>query len=201
MKKATKTKQIPWGIIDLVLLEFFLLYLFIRSKDVYDTNFYNTNLEQFSETASILVNEDKVGAMIWLKEAIHGTDGITYRYIVKTDCPHWDYETRYVTDTPIEWIDETSAVEVIIYDTQIRYNGTVYASGQYFTIPILGGISSELISHESWEENLVIQAYQAYTATAIRNNRMQRCIGYVMLIGVVVIIYLILNNKKTKEAA
>lgn len=119
--------------------------------------------EGFSRIASVSVKEDRVGAIIKLKEAIHGTDGIKYRYIVKTDCPSWDFETRYMTDTPIEWADgETSAVEVLIYDTQVRFDGTVYASGQYYTVPILGGISSEDISIEEWKQNLVKQAHQTY---------------------------------------
>ena len=116
----------------------------------------------FMQDASVSITDDWVGANIWLKQAVHGTDGIKYRYVVKTDCPSWDFETRYMTDKPIEWIDETSAVQVIIHDARVYYEGTVYASGQYFVIPILDNLASESITYEEWQQNLVKQAYQAY---------------------------------------
>lgn len=118
--------------------------------------------DEFLDGVQVEQDEAKVGAKIWLKEAIHGTEGINYRYIVKTDCPEWDYETRYMSRTSIEWVDETSAVEVLIQDDRISYDGTVYAWGQYYTIPILGGITSESVSVEEWEAGLIRQAYQGY---------------------------------------
>lgn len=127
-------------------------------------NIKNSVDDQFPLEAEIIENEDKVGANIWLLQAIHGTDGIDYRYAIETDCPKWDFKTRYVTSTPIDWVGEKSAVEVIIYDTQIRYHGTVYASGQYYTVPLFGNVSSENISRDEWKNNLVVQAYQAYQA-------------------------------------
>lgn len=120
--------------------------------------------DHFPLEAEIIENKDKVGANIWLLQAIHGTDGIDYRYAIETDCPKWEFKTKYVTSIPIDWIDETSAVEVIIYDIQVRYHGTVYASGQYYTVPLLGDVSSENISLDEWKNNLVVQAYQAYQA-------------------------------------
>lgn len=118
--------------------------------------------ETFMETASIDRKEDWVGANIWLKQAIHGTKDVKYRYVIKTDCPSWDYETRYMTTTPISWIDETSAVEVLIYDTSIRFSGTVYANGTYFLIPILDDLASEPVSLDEWEIQLMEQAYHSY---------------------------------------
>lgn len=118
--------------------------------------------ETFMEQASVERKEDWVGANIWLKQAIHGTKDIKYRYVIKTDCPSWDYETRYITTEPIPWIDETSAVEVMIYDTTVRFGGTVYANGQYFLIPILDDLASESVSIDEWEMQLMQQAYQSY---------------------------------------
>ncbi len=116
----------------------------------------------FLSKAEVIQNDAKVGADIWLKQAIHGLEGIKYRYVIKTDCPEWDFETRYMTDAPISWVDETSAAEVIICDMQVRYEGAVYGNGQYYTVPILGGISSESIPFEDWKDNLIKQAYQTY---------------------------------------
>lgn len=154
-----KKHRIIMGIFCFIWLAALVLYILPASAiDERDSD------EVMSEM-TIIQNEDKVGANISLKQAIHGTDGIHYRYIIKTDCPKWDFETRYMTDTPIEWVDGTSAVEVVIYDTQIRYNGTLYASGQYYTVPVLGNISSETISLDEWEQNLVKQAYQTYMSS------------------------------------
>lgn len=133
------------------------------------TNTMNRIVDQdrFRANAEVTVKEDWVGANVRLKQAIHGTDGIYYRYIVKTDCPSWDFETRYMSDKPISWANsDTDAVQVLIYDTQVRYHGTVYAGGQYYTIPLLDDLSSEDVPLEVWKENLVTQAYQTYLAEA-----------------------------------
>lgn len=151
-----KKHRIIMGILCFVWLTALILYMLPASA------IDKRGSDAVMSEMTVVQDEDKVGANISLKQAIHGTDGIHYRYIVKTDCPKWDFETRYMTDTPIEWVDKTSAVEVVVYDTQIRYNGTVYASGQYYTVPILGNISSETVSLDEWEQNLVKQAYQAY---------------------------------------
>lgn len=162
------------------------------------------NANVFASEAEVSQNTDKVGANIWLKQTIHGMDGINYRYVIETDCPKWDFQTRYMTAAPIEWIDETSAVEVIIYDTQVRYNGTVYASGQYYTVPLLGGISSENVSLEEWQKNLVKQAYQTYASDM---NRVPSAISLlkflILAIGAIEIFDLttqnIRNTRKKKE--
>lgn len=122
------------------------------------------NRDLFLTNADIHVEESSVGANIWLKQTVHGLNGIKYRYVVETDCPSWDFESRYVSDKPLDWVEDTSAVEVIVYDTQIRYHGTVCASGQYYTVPILGNLSSESTSREEWETNLAERAYQSYVA-------------------------------------
>lgn len=153
--------------------------------------------DHFPLEAEIIQNEEKVGANIWLLQAIHGVDGIDYRYAIETDCPKWDFKTRYVTSTPIDWVNETSAVEVIIYDTQVRYQGTVYASGQYYTVPLLGNLSSENISLEEWKDNLVIQAYQIYQTDnklTLFGTLIKCVIFYMPFIFIVLIINI--NKKK-----
>lgn len=133
------------------------------------------SLEAFSDTADLVINESKVGAKVTLKEAIHGTDDITYRYILKTDCPSWDYEDRYATKTPISWAtDDTAAVEVLVYDAQVRYGGTAYASGTYYTVPLFGGLSSEDMPLDDWKQSLIKQAYTVYTAEIHRPEWVSR---------------------------
>ena len=160
-----KDKKLTRGFYVFLVLWLLSLSMLIRSFSIYRNKAGSiVNEETFAANVEFIQKEDKVGANIWLKQAIHGTDGIKYRYVVETDCPSWDFETRYMTDTPISWIDETSAVEVLIYDVQIRYDGTAYAGGQYYTVPILGNLSSETVSLDKWKANLTTQAYQAYVA-------------------------------------
>ena len=157
------------------------------------------NADVFASNADIIQKQDKVGANIWLKQTIHGENGINYRYVIETDCPSWDFQTRYMTKEPIAWIDETSAVEVIIYDTQVRYNGTVYANGQYYTIPLLGGISSETISIEEWQTNLIKQAYQSYVADMKGDHRVLDILIFLVIIMLIVHLIWLMNIKFQKQ--
>lgn len=195
--KKHKWKVIIFG---LIWVELFILYLIITSNTTYgDLSHCLTGLE-FNTYAEVTVNNDKVGAGVRLKEVIHGLDGLTYRYIVKTDCPSWDYETRYVSNKPLEWADEYASAEVIIYDEQIRYNGTVYASGQYYTIPILGGISSETKSIEEWENSLMIQAYQTYVSAYEKNKSVRSTLVFLLIvIPVAALFTLLLSGPKKKN--
>lgn len=156
--------------------------------------------DAFAQNASVNCKEDWVGANIWLKQAIHGTKDIKYRYVVKTDCPSWDYETRYMTTKPIEWIDETSAVEVLIYDTTVWYGGTAYANGQYFLIPILDNLASEPVNIDEWKEQLVKQAYQSYvSAVKADKTGVVICNWFIFVWPCVCMFRLIWMNKKKPE--
>ena len=168
-----------------------LLILFIKIASSYNRSPDNSDIsfEAFSANAAVLENEDRVGANIWLKQTIHGLDGINYRYVIETDCPRWDFETRYMTDAPIEWIDETSAVEVMIRDIQIRYNNRIYASGQYYTVPILGGISSENITLDEWKTNLSKQAYQTYVSETDKSQRVT--VIYTILLYLAITLFIV----------
>lgn len=119
----------------------------------------------FAEKASVNQKVDKVGAKVSLKETIHGTKGVTYRYIIKTDCDKWDFESRYMTETPLDWVtDQTSAVEVLVYDVRVCYNGTAYANDVYYIAPLLDGVCSENLSLDKWKQKLIKKAYQTYAS-------------------------------------
>lgn len=167
MKKLTEKykKKLHW-IVPLWLIS---LALFIAGYCNYTNQIaIIPSYEEFTGMLDIQKKEDKVGAKVWLKEAIHSTGGkITYRYKVETDCPQWYFSTVYTTISPVEWVtDDTAAVEVLITDIQMRYNGTVYASGQYYTVPLFGGLSSEEVPELTWETNLAKFAYQGYCSDA-----------------------------------
>ena len=120
--------------------------------------------ETVEPNLELSVKEEQTSALVWLKQTIHGTGGVKYRYVVQTDCPSWDFESRYVSDKPLDWVeDETSSVEVIIHDARVSIFGTVYASGQYYEAPLLD-LSSETIPLDQWEEQLKNQAYQGYVS-------------------------------------
>lgn len=159
MKKKNKmpmTLLIVWAV-------WIILYLWLSGMNIGRST--ELTMEQFMESAVLERNGAWTGANIRLLQEIHGTGGMKYRYAVDTDCPRWDFHTRYVTDSPVEWVNETSsAVEVLIQDVTVAYNRQVYAIGTYYTVPVLGGISSEAVSQEEWENGLVRNAYQAYVA-------------------------------------
>lgn len=181
---------------------FILVVAWIAALILYMIPMYveeDLNRDTILSDMTTVQTEDKVGANIWLKQTIHGVDGIAYRYVIETDCPKWDFETRYMTEKPIEWIDETSAVEVVIYDVQIRYNGTLYASGQYYTIPLLGGLSSENVTYEEWLENLKNQAFQAFVSEV--GSRHRNGILKAMVIGIPILLFIGFVITLSKAAA
>ena len=179
-------------IIWIIMLGIIAIFTFVAYQANENQNMIDN--AEFMENVKMIQNKDKVGAKIWLKEAIHGTNGIKYRYAVETDCPKWNFETKYMTDTPIEWVDgKTSAVEVLIYDEQVRYDDTVYASGTYYTVPILDNISSENVSLEEWEQNLTKQAYQTFISENSRMSYQQ--IGLFVIFGLFIIILFVLLIK------
>lgn len=160
-----------------------------------------TDQQTFNKQVSVEQTESKVGALVKLKEAIHGTEGITYRYIVKTDCDKWNFESRYVSKNLLAWVDnKTSAAEVFIYSVQVRHKGTVYASGTYYTVPILEDLSSEDIPLEEWKQNLIKQAYQAYKSDAYPNKWNIVMIAIILSVAGAILLYFMnrLDDKAMK---
>lgn len=148
---------------------------------------------EFTDAVDITMKEDKVGAKVTLKEAIHGKSGVTYRYKIEVDCDKWEFETMYTTTTPLNWvIDDTSAAEVVLYDEQIEYEDTVYAAGTYYTIPLLNDLSSEEMDFEEWQENLMKKAYQMYESMPHRTLFHSVLTWLVYLIPLITIFYLVL---------
>ena len=180
---------------NLILLVLTGLIVYAAAISMTDTNASVTQ-DIFTENADVHVEESSVGANIWLKQAVHGLNGIKYRYVVKTDCPSWDFETRYVSDKPLDWVDSKAAVEVLIFDTQVRFDGTVFASGQYYTVPILGNLSSESVSHEEWETGLVEQAYSSYVAN-VQKEKTGTWLS--CSVGVLVVILTLFMDVKAKR--
>lgn len=137
------------------------------------------------------MKEESTGALVWLKQSIHGPSGTTYRYVVETDCPQWDYEDRYVANEPLDWaVDSTSAVEVIVYDARVRIDGTVYADGQYYTVPMLG-LSSEDMPLDQWKDLLADRAYQAYASRMSRPIVKKSLMSVFGAVTVLLVIYML----------
>lgn len=186
MNKVRKKKLIGLCVIWVIAIVLFMVY---RN--------YGNDIDRstFTKNASVALKEDKVGAMISLKEAIHGTNGITYRYKIKTDCDKWDFETTYMTGVPLNWVDnKTSAVEVLTYDTQIRYDNTVYASGTYYSIPLLDNITSEDMTFEEWQENIMKQAYQTYVSEPQKSLYTHVLGWFILLLPLCVVAWLIITT-------
>lgn len=175
-----KKNKLLFGLIIIWIIAIIIWIIYPRNKSDIDSN-------TFTKNVSISQNEDKVGAKVILKEAIHGTKGIMYRYIVKTDCPKWNFESRYMTENPLTWVDgKTSAVEVLIYDIQIRYNGTIYANDTYYVAPLLNNLASENISLEEWKQNLIKQAYQTYVSKPKKDLYLDFLIAFISIMTLLI---------------
>ena len=153
--------------------------------------------EAFTSQAEVTDEESVTRALVWLKHTVHSPDGIYYRYVVETDCESWDFESRYVTDAPIPWVaDETSAAEVLVHTVEVSLNGSLYASGTYYTVPILGDLSSEEIPLDDWKESLIKSAYEAY-----RSGRQARdpLILALPVMGAILAVFAVHTKKKVPE--
>lgn len=117
--------------------------------------------EVFDQETEVTEEEAMIGTNITLHQEIHGTEGITYRYKLKTDCPYWKYEDRYRTDKPLTWINKNAAVETKATAITISYQGTTYAQGQFFEVPLLQ-LTMDDQSKAEYIQKLQAEAYTAY---------------------------------------
>lgn len=162
-RKQKKIKRITAGVIVLYLIGAALLLGWLFGCFTQEPELVSE--VEFEEEASMLVDTEIVGSDIRLLQEIHRIeDSITYRYSIQTACPSWNYEDRYVTKEPLDWVnDSTSAVETYATNVTIRYEGTLYANGQHYWVPLLQ-LSSNDGTLEDLEDSLISQAYQAYIA-------------------------------------
>ena len=160
-RKERNIKRITTGVIALYLIGAALLLAWLFG--CFTQKEEKVSEAVFEEDASMLVDTDMIGSDIRLLQEIHGIeDSVTYRYSIQTVCPSWGYDDRYVTKEPLEWVnDTTSAVETYATNITIRYEGTLYAQGQHYWVPLLE-VSSNDGTLEDLETELMDQAYQAY---------------------------------------
>lgn len=159
---------------------------------------------EFRSLSNITQTDEKVGANVKLLQSIHGTEGTDYRYSIDTDCPRWDFHAKYVTPTMISWAhNDTSAVEVLIKDVQVNFGGRVYASGQYYTVPLLGINTYDNVSFEEWQNALVKEAYNIYVSEAkdtfYRRLLVLFIIGIPITIFITIVVLIAVNDIKEKD--
>lgn len=116
------------------------------------------SLETFKEQATIEEQTAVIGTNIVLHQIIHGQTGTTYRYKLETDCPHWTYEDRYVSKTLLPFDLDHAAVETEAVELTVRWSGTVLATGQHFSVPLLG-LESDDIPYETFKDQMLEAAY------------------------------------------
>lgn len=117
-----------------------------------------TSLETFREQATVEEQTAVIGTNVVLHQVIHGPGTTTYRYKLSTDCPHWSYEDRYVSETPLSFDLDHAAVETEAVELTVKWDGTVLATGQHFSVPLLG-LESEDISYETFKDRMLETAY------------------------------------------
>ncbi len=159
--------------------------------------------KNFREQAIWEEETAKIGTNITLHQVIYGTDTTTWRYKLKTDCPHWDYEDRYVSDHPLFSDMEHAAVETEATEGRVRLGDRLLSTGQHFEVPSLGLLSNRE-TKEEWKDRLFTEGYQALleTNTASKKNSLA---GIAMMAFVLVGLVLCLirrfgGKKKPKKA-
>ena len=138
--------------------------LIAEDETVVDQTAFEKQAEIAEETATI-------GTNVTLHQEIHKEDGtVMYRYKLATDCPFWEYEDRYESSTPLEWVTgDASAVETEATAVTIRFEDVSYATGQYFSVPLLG-LSQNDQTQEEYEESLMASAYASYCSASEGNE-------------------------------
>lgn len=161
-----------------------LLFLFVLFVTRPETKPVPVTEEVFTQKMNRKETTADIGTNITLHQEIHGENGITYRYKLKTDCPYWQYEDRYVSEKPLDWISKNAAVETNAYAFNITYNGISYAQGQFFEVPLLQ-LTQDDKTKEEYIEDLTTNAYQEYLAdvqTTSENERNKAVIGAVIVL-------------------
>lgn len=144
---------------------------------------------EFQQQAEIKEETAVIGTNIKLHQEIHGKDGIQYRYKLETDCPHWSYEDRYVTEKPLTWINKYSAVETEATSIEILVNDMSFASGSHFYVPLLD-LNQDDMDYETYKENLQKDAYQSYKSYMQQENGAPDEIG--IMLGCIILIIMLL---------
>ena len=117
------------------------------------------SFETFQETMHMEEQTATIGANVTLHQIIHGTHGKTYRYKLATDCPHWTYEGRYESRTPLSFDLEAAAIETNATEVQIYQDSECVLTAQYFELPLLG-ITSESKTYTDWKDEQIQKAYE-----------------------------------------
>lgn len=151
-------------VFGLFLLGITTVYFFLNDHSV-----ESISKVDFNQDTKVTEEETIIGTNITLYQEIHGTQGITYRYQLKTDCPYWKYEDRYVTDKPLSWVGKHAAVETKATAITVSYHDTIYAQGQFFEIPLLQ-LSKEDKSKAGYIRDLQAEAYASYKAEQLKEG-------------------------------
>ena len=117
--------------------------------------------KEFKDQIEVKETKAMIGTNITLHQEIHGSNGTTYRYKLKTDCPHWNYEDRYECAYPLPYVYDKSAVETEAVRITVKLNGTTLAEGQHFSVPVLN-LTSEDKSLDEVKTSVIGTAYTQY---------------------------------------
>lgn len=117
--------------------------------------------EEFKEQAAVMTKFQTLGTNITLHQVIYGTEGTQYRYKLKSDCPEWDYEDRYVSGARLDITGKNAAVETQASSISIMLGDLMLARGQHFYVPLLK-LYSEDETYAEFRDKLLKIAYAQY---------------------------------------
>lgn len=151
--------------------------------------------EEFKKKADIEETEAVIGTNIALHQEIYGKNGTTYRYKLKTDCPHWKYEDRYECAYPLPYVREHAAVETKATRITVRMDGAVLAEGQYFSVPVLGLTSDDKTLEEA-KSSLMGTAYAQYEQEQKEQAQKKTYLIWIVGFSGICLIWILLSGSK-----
>lgn len=153
--------------------------------------------DEFVSTATIDTKEATIGTNIFLHQKIYGVDHTNYRYKLQTDCPHWKYDDRYMSEgEPLPYTEKEAAVETEAKELSITLNGDTLLISQHFYVPVLD-LYDEDVTFEDWEKQQIQTAYD--TVCANYNERNEHRNVLLICFGMGIVTMLLLRSVKSSQ--
>ena len=154
--------------------------------------------DDFVRTCECDVSDATIGTNIKLHQTIHGVDTTKYRYKLKTDCPHWKYEDRYMSNEALPFTEKSAAVETEAKELKISYDREVLVTAQHFYVPLLN-LYDEDITFEEFKEKQIDLAYDTLIENLSAKRKSLRISLIINVIGIIFLIICVTSIRKSNN--
>ena len=153
--------------------------------------------EEFIEKADVNVEEASIGTFLHFHQKIYGVDGIKYRYKLQTDCPHWKYDDRYVSDEELPYKEDNAAIETEAKELTIRMNGETLVVAQHFYVPMFD-LYDEDITFDEFKDKQLHIAYDTFVENS-KSNLLSWLVLLPLLVLSLLFLLLVLQDDPGKK--